>query len=318
MRIVDFTKAHVEPAMKIAMQNYKEERRFVSALPPIDAVPDLAPFAHNDLGVAAFDGEKMLGFLCSAGAWDNAWKISGLRKVFSPLHGNGAVSENRAQIYAQMYEAVGEKWAKIGAASHAVCLYAHDKEAAKQFFRYGFGMRCVDAIRSMSDISFSSCNGYTFSEVSSDELLKIYPLYLKHTKGYIKSPFFLFRKPESEEEFLKNAVQQKSIFFSAEIEGQTVAYIQSELDGETFLKDTDGYHHCTGLYCLPEHRGKGISSQLLELLIRKLKTEGYVRLGVDFESINPSGSGFWFKYFDAYSNSLVRRIDECAVTKVSS
>jgi len=31
---------------------------------------------------------------------------------------------------------------------------------------------------------------------------------------------------------------------------------------------------------------------------------------VDFESINPSGSGFWLKFFHAYTNSVVRRIDD--------
>jgi GNAT superfamily N-acetyltransferase len=85
------------------------------------------------------------------------------------------------------------------------------------------------------------------------------------------------------------------------------------LDGETFIKNTPGYLHCNGLYCLPEHRGKGIGQYLLKLLARHLKKQGYTRLGVDFESVNPSGSGFWLKYFTAYTHSVVRRIDETAV-----
>jgi spore germination protein YaaH len=51
--------------------------------------------------------------------------------------------------------------------------------------------------------------------------------------------------------------------------------------------------------------------------INTLKTEGYTGLGVDFESINPSGSGFWLKYFDAYTNSVVRRIDERIMQRLS-
>jgi hypothetical protein len=39
----------------------------------------------------------------------------------------------------------------------------------------------------------------------------------------------------------------------------------------------------------------------------------YTRLGVDFESLNPTAYGFWLKYFDAYTHSVVRRIDEKAV-----
>ena len=49
--------------------------------------------------------------------------------------------------------------------------------------------------------------------------------------------------------------------------------------------------------------------------MHKLKTQGYTRLGVDFESINQTAYGFWLKHFDAYTNSVVRRIDEHAITK---
>lgn len=61
---------------------------------------------------------------------------------------------------------------------------------------------------------------------------------------------------------------------------------------------------------MPEHRGKGLNQKLLSMLIQKLKAKGYTRLGVDFESLNPTAYGFWLKYFDAYTHSVVRRIDE--------
>jgi hypothetical protein len=53
----------------------------------------------------------------------------------------------------------------------------------------------------------------------------------------------------------------------------------------------------------------------LNVLTQKLKTQGYTRLGVDYESFNPSGSGFWQKHFDAYTYGVVRRIDEGALQK---
>ena len=43
----------------------------------------------------------------------------------------------------------------------------------------------------------------------------------------------------------------------------------------------------------------------------------YTMLGVDFESINPSGSGFWLKFFHAYTNGVVRRIDERIMQRAS-
>ena len=129
-------------------------------------------------------------------------------------------------------------------------------------------------------------------------------------EGYIGSPFFMFREKKSEEAFLKDYEQFQSVYFIAEQTGQIAAFIRAELDGENFIQATPGYLHVKGMFCLPEHRGKGIGQKLLDLLTRKLKTLNYARLGVDFESFNPSGSGFWLKHFDAYTRSVVRRIDE--------
>ena len=316
MQIVDFTAAHIEQAEKIAKRNYEAERGFVPALPPVDQWPDLTPLAENTLGVAALDGGDVVGFLCGCGVWDNAWDIPGLRNVFSPMHANGTIPKNRASIYARLYQAAGEKWARVGAASHGVCLYAHDTEGQAQFFRYGFGIRCIDAIRPMDSIVAPPCEGYTFAELRPDELFEVYPLDELLNRGYIESPFFMFRRPDSEDEFLEEAARSQSIYFIARYQGQAVAFIRAEPDGETFIQNTPGYLHCKGLYCLPEHRGKGISQNLLKLLLQKLKTLDYTRLGVDFESINPSGSGFWLKHFSAYTHSVVRRIDESAITKL--
>jgi len=315
MQIIDFTTAHIERAAQIALQNYEIERGFVPALPPVDRWPDLKPFAENGLGVAALDGDYMVGFLCGHGIWENAWDIPGLRNVFSPMHANGTIPENRAIIYARLYQAAGEKWARAGAASHGVCLYAHDTEGQAQFFRYGFGMRCMDAIRPMDGITAPPSEGYTFNELPSAELGDVYPLEKLLDEGYLESPFFMFREPDNEAKFLEKVALYQSIYFVARHQGQAVAFIRAELDGETFIQNAPGYFHCKGLYCLPEHRGKGISQNLLKLLVQKLEALGYTRLGVDFESINPSGSGFWLKHFADYTHSLVRRIDESAIAK---
>ena len=65
-----------------------------------------------------------------------------------------------------------------------------------------------------------------------------------------------------------------------------------------------------GAYCLPEYRGTGAAQAVLEHMLCTFQTEGFNRLGVDCESFNPTALGFWRKYFDAYTYSVVRRIDE--------
>lgn len=310
MIIKDFTIDHIEAATKIEGQNYEEERAFVPALPPVDTLPDLNPYAKNGLGVAAFEGGTMIGYLCSIPPFKNAFRSTSATGVFSPMGANGAIGENRVKVYARLYQAVGEKWVRAGASSHAVCLYAHDAEVQEQFFRYGFGLRCVDAIRIMDEIITTPCENYTFFELTPNEIMEVLPLENKLNESYINSPFFMSREKENEAEFLTTYEHFQSIYFTAKYEGQIVAFIRAELDGENFICGTPGYLHVKGAYCLPEHRGKGLNKQLLSMLIQKLKTKGYTRLGVDFESLNPTAYGFWPKYFDAYTHSVVRRIDE--------
>lgn len=149
LKIFDFEKNHIEKAQKIAMMNYDEERTVVTELPSISDIYDLECFADNGLGVVIQDGGEMLGFLCCYEPWDNAFD-SKARGTFSPIHAHGAVSKNRDVIYKRLYQAAAEKWVKNKISYHAITLYAHDTQAINAFFNYGFGLRCIDAIRLLS------------------------------------------------------------------------------------------------------------------------------------------------------------------------
>ena len=160
MIIRDFEPRHTEEAAEIALGAYNYERAFTQELPEVSSIPILKQLSGNGFGVAAFEGGKMVGFLCSVEPFENAFRSTDVRGVFSPMGANGAVMENHGKIYAALYQAAAKKWVKAGAVSHAICLYEHDEEAKRQLFRYGFGMRCVDAIRPMETIDCVVCGGY--------------------------------------------------------------------------------------------------------------------------------------------------------------
>lgn len=310
MNILNFEKKHVKEATALALANYYDERQFVKELPEACDIPDLNAFAENGLGVAAFENGTMIGFLCCYEPFENAFRATDVRGIFSPMGAHAAVSENRTKIYAAMYQVAGQKWVKAGAVSHAICLQAHDEELQWQFFRYGFRLRCLDAIRPMELIDCESCSGYDFVELPTDECYSVYPLHLALNHHYCESPFFMNRKPETEEEFIASSTQDKGRYFVAKQNGKLCAFIKIAASGETFVAMGNAYRHIRGAYCLSEHRGRGLYQNLLNFTISKLKNEGYTRLGVNFESFNPTARGFWLKYFTAYTNSVVRRIDE--------
>lgn len=315
LKLVPFSQEHIPAALTIARTRYEAERRHTSWLPQIQAFPDLRPFAQNGMGVAALEGESLAGYLCGVSPFRHAFGSTDAVGVFSPIHANGAVGEHRGEIYARMVQAAAEKWARAGAASHAVCLYAHDSEGQAQLFRYGYGLRCMDATRPAVPLNAPPCPGYTLRELGTEELLEAYPLERKLDEHMAQSPTFILRPSQSPQKFLLNVRQEHSRIFAAFFGGRAVAYYKlTEHSGETFLTCLPQTQHIHGAFCLPEHRGKGVAAALLDYVLQVLQAEGVQHLGVDFESINPAADRFWHKYFAVYTHSVTRRVDEHAVT----
>ena len=122
MIIRDFEPRHTEEAVEIALDVYNYERAFTQELPEVSSIPILKQLSGNGFGVAAFEGGKMVGFLCSVEPFENVFRSTDVRGVFSPMDANGAVMENHGRIYAALYQAAAKKWVKAGALSHAICL----------------------------------------------------------------------------------------------------------------------------------------------------------------------------------------------------
>lgn len=320
MVITDFTAEHLVDAERIGRQNYETEREYFPALPADPDWPDLRYFAENGMGIAALEDGQLIGFLCGTEPFEHAFRSTDAVGVFSPMGANGALPEHDGECYARMYQAAGEKWARAGAASHAICLYAHDTAAQRKMFEYGFGLRSLDGIRDMSEPEAVDFPGYLFSELPKAEWHKLLPLDHMLDTHMAASPCFILRPSRSEASFEEQAEEDGSRFFVARVEEtrEIVAFLKAAHDGETFVCEIPRYLHVNGAFCLPSHRGKGIYTALLRFAIRELQRDGITRLGVDFESINPTAHRFWRKHFGIYTHSVTRRIDEHAVTALHS
>lgn len=310
MNITAFGQEHIAEAEELSAMAYSEEQKSVKSLPTVTAGLDLSSFADNGYSVAAVENNRLIGFLCSVPPFEHVFGSTDANGVFSPMGANAAIIDNREKIYAMMYQTAAEKWVKAGALSHALCLYAHDVKLQYEFFRLGFGMRCVDAIRYTEEFVCAGVSGYEFAELPVTEYAEVYPLYIRLGRHYQTSPFFLNRACASADEFGAFSQNKDGRFFAAYYNGEICAYYEVAREGETYICDNKDYLHIFGAYCNPEHRGKGVAQNLLNFVIRSLKADGYTTLGVDFESINPTAYGFWTKYFTPYTHSVVRRIDD--------
>ncbi len=315
IKIVDFTEELLPAARRLAMENYAEECEVVPALACQNTA--LPPFfdelAKNGLGAAAVDGDDLLGFLGAYGPWEPVFCTQNVRGVFSPLHAHAAVRDNRVRIYQRMYQAAAEKWVGAGAASHAVTLYAHDTAANEAFFMYGFGVRCLDLIRTVEKINHPTAENCVCFELPADRQCELRAMRHSLSDHLAQSPCFMKDLPGDIEGWIGKKEKNPPRTFAAQVGGVIAAYIEMKPEGENFACCVPDMLNICGAYCQPEFRGKGIMQTLLDYALSALRAEGYNRLGVDCESFNPTALNFWRKHFEVYTHSVVRRIDENAV-----
>ena len=300
----------LDDARLLAYQNYLEECEHTKCLPKVDNTPGLSFFVKKGLGVVAYDGDKLLGFLASFPAWDNAFD-SNARGTFIPLHAHGAVKENRDKIYKRMYQYLADILVSKGVLYHGICFYAHDNIGKMALFQYGFGMRCCDAMKELSNNEITYIDGITYSELSKENVSDVRELRKALFSHLHKSPCFMSATTTDFNNWIIKAEARDTRLFVATDNDEVVAFFEVTDEGENFIGGSNLRHFC-GAYCKETYRGK-IAYGLLSYIENTLYNEGIKYLGVDFESFNPTAYGFWSKYFEIYTNSLTRRIDECAL-----
>lgn len=306
-RIEKFEMQHAGKASEIARECYLEECRHVTGLPLDANIPDLSRY-DNGLGFVAYLDNRMVGFLCCFKPFDNFFGTS--RGTYVPVNAHGSVKKDRKKIYSLLYEAASDLWVRKGVLSHAIGIYAHDEDAIQSFFHNGFGMRTIDAIRTIEKIRVDQVEGIVYRELEEHEYYKINPLRNGIIRHLNSSPMFMPHRQDSEERFLELVSKSPRRYFIAEADSRAIAYMKITEKGESFVGDHVGIANIQGAFMEEKYRGSGIYTNLLSFVIERLKEDGYECLGVDCESFNPTARGFWLKYFDPYIYGLTRRIDE--------
>lgn len=312
MNIVDFEPCHVTEAACIAAKQMSMERAAVDL--PEHPVPDLHNLVHS-MGVAALEDNRLVGYLCAYGPFTGMFGTMGTPfaerfvGVFSPVEAHGVATDAPARTWQRMYQAAAAKWAQAGALYHAIALYEHDACAKTALFRYGFGQRCADAVRTTSSIHAPELAGIVCRELPQGNADEVRELRWKLDEHLCQSPCFMLRTEEGRRAWLDQVKHRDSRLFTASADGQTIAFIEVCAEGENFLTANPGMANICGAYCLEQYRGRGVSQLLLNHVLTILRSEGVGFLGVDYETMNPTAAGFWEKYFQPYTASLVRRLD---------
>ncbi len=213
IEIVKFESKYAEDAAKLAKNCYLEECKHVPELPLEVDIPNPSRYVENGLGVAALTDGNLVGFFCCLTPWNNFFGTS--KGTYVPVNAHGAVKEDRKRIYSRLYEEAADVWVKNGILSHAVGVYSHAQDAVNSFFWNGFGMRTIDAVRSLESIEESLPAGnITFKELEKDRYGEIHPLRSGIISHLNKSPMFMPHRQDSKDQFLKyisNGIQDCQI-----------------------------------------------------------------------------------------------------------
>ncbi|HEV2072959.1 MAG TPA: GNAT family N-acetyltransferase [Thermomicrobiales bacterium] len=304
---------HIPDAIALAHEASVREQRHVPALPRLD-VRDVLERAVGDIvrhgtGIAALDGSKLAGYMSFIGPIDNFFGTS--PGCFSPLHGLAATGPQRRRLFSLLFQHASGLLTAKGAKVFAITTYAHDHDAATALSLNGFGIRNADAIREIATpLETVIVPDITYREIPWSDAGRLLPLKNGLVEHLHRSPTYVAAEAFTPESFALLCEERKSRFFIAQDGDTPIGYMEITDEGESYLTSDPGMLNICGAFLHEQYRGQGIYAQLLGVVIDTLRKEGVRHLGVDFETMNPTALHFWTRYFDPYTYSLARRLDD--------
>jgi GNAT superfamily N-acetyltransferase len=312
LRIERLEKAHVDEAARLVGRRYAALHAQVPSLPSSYEDPDafsrrLLRLTDRGVGVAAFDGGRMLGFLAAY----SIGSLHGRSCALSPEWGNGADAATHRRVVEAMYREAAPEWLRRGDVNHVVCVLAHDSEALEGLAWAGFGRMVCDAVRPLVPIAVGR-GGPEVRRAAPDDIESILPLALALREHLAAPPVYVLDHEPEDRAAWDAALRDPGIaVWIAARRGSVIGYLRQgpPTDDACDVIVDAGTTSITGAYVEPIARGEGVATSLLARAIDWGREQGYARCSVDFETANSSAARFWLQHFSPVVVSLGRTHD---------
>jgi GNAT superfamily N-acetyltransferase len=327
LRIVPFEAGHAGGAAALFAGAYRKVRFGSSILPerhedPTRACQLLADAAagtvfgfHSAPSVAALEGDRLVGFLA---AFVLPSFFGDRPGVICPIWANAATGENRHEAYQWMYAEASTEWIRQGYLAHAIQLFPSDLAISDLFFRVGFGMQVVDALRPIDGLDVTPTGSEVTVRQATREDLPAIVAMVDGLVDYLAAGPIFSHSPHraTVESYGKWMERRDAVFWLAEHDGQPIAYLRSEppTPDVSFLVHDPGTLSISGAWTDPGWRSRGAATMILAEILRWGQEHDYARCSVDFESANILGSRLWLGHFEPVTYSLLRKVDERILT----
>ncbi len=312
MKVIPLQLDHLDDAAALFGEQYRALRVQVPVLPiryeqKGVALDLLAAFFSSSLGVAAFEGGRLVGFL----AGQVLPNFRGKRAIYSPEWASSAALADSRCIYEAMYAQAAASWVEAGALAHLVVQLAHDRASLEGWHWLGFGMLAADAVRDLHSVE-GPVAGVKIRRGDLADVDLALALNGALRRHIASSPTFLLTEAAGRshyEEWLANPACSFWLAYQGE---EAVAYLEvgpASHDASTVIVDP-GTASIMGAFTREDARGGGVGAALLERALQWARGQGYERLAVDFEPANLLAARFWRRHFAPVSYALVRFLDD--------
>lgn len=212
-----------------------------------------------------------------------------------------------------MYRTISANWVENGCLTHAITILSGDNTALDTWFRIGFGMHVVDAVRSLDSLSGSINNDIEIRKCNYEDLDQIVTLLADLKRHMAGSPIYIpiihMENGNELSDWMKNP---DNTVWIAILNGQIISImkVSKKKSNDAQILSDVGTVSIGETFTIESFRGYGITKAILQNVMKDAFVNGYKRCAVVFESQNISGSRFWLKYFQPACYSLVRKIDD--------
>ena len=312
MELQTFTPQYLPAAAELFVRNFRTLRASVAALPA--TLEDTALISHKlerllarHPGVVVLEHGRLVGYLVYM-ILDN-FRDTGRRAAYCPEWAHAVQAGVQAKVYPQMYRQVGEQWAAQGCQVHAITLLANDPQALQTWFWSGFGLAVVDAVRPLQPLERPANSALRIRQAVMADADALASLEVEHRRYYSASPVFMApRAGMSADDFRQFLAQPDNSVWLALDGSRPVGFLRLdgyELDGADAIV-FPGTVFISGAFILPDYRGQGGSTAMLEAALRHHAALGKTCCAVDFETFNPDAAAFWPQHFQSVCLSLMR------------
>jgi len=310
MEIMPLSADLLEPAAALFVANYGRARARQPLLPECHAdqgevLALLADLASREESVAVLSNGRLLGY--GIGFAIPNWH--GWRSAIMPEWAHATVRDDRSVIRRAIYERLSRQWTADGRTCHLVCMLA-DSAPLEEWQWMGFGLQCVDAVRDLEPVAGSDPPCEVGRAAPQDAPIVAH-LMTKLHEHLSDAPVFLPAEPPVDPDETKAALADpQRAHFLAHVDGEAVGFLKirgANTDASWVVQDA-GTAGIDGAYTLPECRGRGIATALLNSVIDWSHERGYCRLAVDFEAHNAPARALWFRHFQPVAYSVARYV----------